>query len=111
MLQRLVGCTWSTGAMPVGLATRSATQPHRRQLTCDVVDQRRHVLLDAAKVELHADEVRERDPVDDDPRRPRVAPVREVPPEPEEDVVPALRPVVALVGEREPETGRVLAAD
>src|SRR6476659_1521237 len=103
MLQRLVGCTWSTGAIPVGLSTRSATQAGGRELAGDVLDHRGHVLLDMAEVELHAHEVGERDPVDDDPRRPRVAAVREVPLEPEEDVVPAPGPVVAVVGEREPE--------
>src|SRR6478672_10007622 len=107
MLQRLVGCSWSTGAMPVGLGT----QTHRGELPGDVLDERRHVLLDVAEVELHPDEVREWDPVDDDPRRARGAAVALMPLEPEEDVVATPRPVVAVVGEREPEAGRVLAAD
>src|SRR6478735_2577661 len=110
MLQRRVGCTWSTGAIPVGLTTRSATQSHGGDLAGDVLDHGRHVLLDVTEVELHADEVGKRDPVDD-PRRPRRAAVILVPLEPEENVVPAPGAVAAVVGEREPEARRVLAAD
>src|SRR6476646_9684521 len=98
MLQRRVGCTWSTGAIPVGLATRSATQSHGGDLAGDVLDHGRHVLLDVTEVELHADEVGKGDPVDDDPWRPRRSAVVLVPFEPEENGVPAPGAVVAVVG-------------
>src|SRR3954454_19676409 len=100
MLQSRVGCTCRTGAIPVGLL--SAMEAGSSDLTCELLDAA-HLLADVAEVELHPDEVGERDPVDDDPRRPRVATVVMVPLDPEEDVVPAPRPVVNVVAERQAE--------
>src|SRR4051794_3921382 len=110
MLHRSVGCTCTTGAMPVGLRmTLLSMQPDSADLPREILQACR-LFSDMAEVELHRDEAGERCPVDNDPRRPRVPAVAQVPLEPEENVVAAPRAVVALVAERQAEPGRMLAA-
>src|SRR3954471_19795979 len=108
MLQSRVGCTCSTGSTPMGPLLR--TELAESECSRDVLDAR-HVLSDVAEVQLHPDEIGERDPVDDDLRRMDDAPVTEVPLEPEEDVVSAPRAVVAVVAKRQPHARGMLASD
>src|SRR6478736_870775 len=108
MLQSRVGCSCRTGATPVGLF--SAMESCGTNFTCELLDPA-DLLADVAEVELHPHEIGERRAVDDDPRRPRVAPVTQVPLEPEEDVVPAPWAVVTLVAEREAQPRRMLATE
>src|SRR3954471_17911268 len=110
MLQRRVGCSCSTGATPIVPDPCSGMKPHGADLTGEILDSR-GTLADVPEVELHSDEVGERDPVDDDPRRARGAAMLLVPLEPEEDVVATPRPIVAVVAERQAEARRVLAPD
>src|SRR3954454_130550 len=107
MLQSRVGCSCSTGAIPVGLL---AMDPDGADLGGEILDAGR-LLADVPEVELHPNEIGERRPVDDDSRRSWRAAVALVPLEPEEDVVPAPRAVVTVVAERQAQSGCVLAAD
>src|SRR4051794_18260101 len=108
MLQSRDGRTWSTGSTPHGPLLR--TQLAETESSRDAPDAR-PVLSDVAEVQLHADEIGERDPVDDDLRRMDDAPVTEVPLEPEEDVVSAPRAVVSVVAQRHPHARGMLASD
>ena len=64
-----------------------------------------------AEVQLHPNEIGERDSVDDDLRRFDDTAVTQVPLEPEQDVVPAPRTVFSVVAERHAQSRWLCASD